>query len=111
MKWDSKVPMVPFNIKGDMLSYAFYKSEWKLFAPKRASLKIDQVVRGRSSATFVLKDNDGFAYPMFLTDLMYLLENHSVTYGRTPVLTWTAVKRGANFGIAVMRENDESGTA
>ena len=55
--------------------------------------------RGRSSATFILTDNRGLRYDMFMKDMLYLIQNADIDRG---VVTgkWTVVKRGQNYGLA-----------
>jgi hypothetical protein len=101
-RWDSAHPVVPFDDAGNLLDYpeAWRGLQWRLLEPFEASLTVLGVERGRSAARFVLGDDDGYRYPLFMTDMLTLLTSYGVEGGgRTPRLCWGATKRGTNYGI------------
>lgn len=69
--------------------------------PFTATLTATSVERGRSSAVFYWADEQGRAWPMFLTDLLALLQTTVVDHGQVTG-TWTVTKRGRNYGIALL---------
>lgn len=73
---------------------------WKPNAVFEASLCVEDYARGRSAANFIMKDSKtGVKYTMFLTDFLYLLQNHTLEKGTTPSLKWEFTKRGQNYGV------------
>lgn len=95
----------PFDEDGNLLTYprAWFGEAvvWKPIEPFDASLKLIGAERGRSAAHFIWEDNEGREYPMFLTDMIALLQQNVVEYGWCCNATWTIKKRGSNFGIAL----------
>lgn len=93
------VTHAPYSSGGELLSYPSGIVQWRPIIPFRASLTFVGHGRGRSAVTFNWRDEDGHVWPMFVTDLAGLLGETVLDHGRTPVLTWTVRKRGANYGI------------
>lgn len=106
MKWNPDSPTVPLDADGNMVSYATYTAKLHSFPNFVAPLQLRGVYRGRSAATIRWMDDSGRSYPMFLTDLEHLLMNATVENGRTNMLEWKAVKRGQNYGIAMVDQLD-----
>lgn len=62
--------------------------------------------KGRSSVTFTLKSQtDGSVYYMFLSDMFDLISRQAIDKGMTPRLKWSFVKKGANYGIAMLESD------
>jgi len=102
--WNPNEPQVPFDVHGNMQHYGGYATHFKVMYPFTASLKMEKMSRGRSAAFFyVIDEQTGKSYPMFMADLFYIIENHSIVQGVTPVLEWVPSKRGQNYGIKVKK--------
>ncbi len=78
---------------------------WIPNKPFQATMKIEGFSRGRSAANFDVEDENGRKYTIFMKDLLYILENHTVSKGKIEGLTWCFCKRGQNYGIQVYEEN------
>ncbi len=117
---NKKLLCFPF-INGSLQEYSFYNLNddeieriyngehiesqdgtiWKPNEEIYLRLHYDSYGRGRSSVTFYWKDDNGHRYPMFLTDMNDLLKQNvgvSNIYG-----IFTYVKRGANYGIKLLK--------
>lgn len=98
-KWDPKKPIVPLGADGSLLSYPGYgQGRWEEFVPFTGTLYLEGTERGRSSLLFIWKSKDGRRWPMFATHVADLIERGDIELGRARG-TWTAAKRGANYGI------------
>lgn len=75
--------------------------DWRPNAVFTAPMTLVDMHRGRSAAKFIVKDDAGHTYYLFMKDFMELLQRHSMRAGRTPPLKWQYCKRGANYGIQV----------
>ena len=76
--------------------------EWRPNLPFRAVLSYDGYARGRSSAGFVFKDENGHRYWMFMTDI-----DAAIRAGVQPLEIrgeFEFVKRGQNYGVRFIRE-------
>ena len=62
--------------------------------------------RGRSSATFIWKDEYDKTYPMFMSEMDRLIETITITKGYIGFHTWTIVKRGANYSLSLVNHAD-----
>lgn len=101
--WDAKNPHVPVDSHGNMKDwYGHYGAnntqQWEPFPPRTLTLTLDSYSRGQSSAKYWWKDDQGRRYPMFLKDLLDLIQNETLINGQVTA-TFTAVKRGQNYGI------------
>lgn len=126
--WDSKRPVLPFDENGNMLGYAFdepteedidkcysegksvhtYKdgrvrTEFRPFKNVLLSLHYIDYSRGRSSVKFIYRDSDEHKYEMFISDIHDLLRMVTRSIGYIYGY-FTAVKRGANYGIVFDKE-------
>jgi hypothetical protein len=63
-----------------------------------ATLTFKSIHRGRSAAHFIVEDEHGHKYVMFMTDLLTVLENCKIDRGKVHE-HWTFIKRGKNYGI------------
>lgn len=61
--------------------------------------------RGRSSISFIFEDSDGNKVPMFAKDFSDMVLKCSIVGGEVKG-KWTYVKRGANYGISYVTEED-----
>lgn len=75
--------------------------------PFRGSMRLTGYSRGRSAVYFdVVNDKTGAKYSIFMTDMMDILEKHSVIAGQIIhrggsdfTLMWVPTKRGNNYGV------------
>lgn len=72
--------------------------KWKKNFIFSARLRVAGTERGRSAARFILEDDDGHRYPMFMTDMLALTER-GISPGGYSEGEWTFCKRGQNYGI------------
>lgn len=75
---------------------------WKPNEEVELTLHYKNYSRGRSAATFLWEDDNGHFYPMFLTDLDDLIKQN--VCGSTIHAIFTYVKRGANYGIRLVKK-------
>lgn len=110
----AKTKEAPFKISdGSLFDYPPYSyggrsweelnCEWREITEFDLELQLEDIERGRSAARFIWVDPaTGAKYPMFMTDMKNLVL--SVTMERGLVMgTWTVVKRGANYGIKLVK--------
>lgn len=106
-----------YDSRGERL--ASPRSHWELlsFVPKwvtdvdwrpndafEAELHLRTFHRGRSSVTFEFVDEaTDVRYPMFVSDVFELMKFGEVSQGVVSG-KWQVVKRGANYGLAPVRE-------
>ena len=75
--------------------------------PFQATIQIEGYSRGRSAANFdVVNVETGATYTIFMTDMLDIILSENIYKGLV-VGMWCPVKRGANFGIAMVKENEE----
>jgi hypothetical protein len=117
----TKVTHAPFDQKGNLIPY-LSKSEiadgytgWGSYRreiemrenkPFWAEMTLVGYSRGRSAATFEWKDAHGHEYPMFMTDIVDLLQSGAVIQGGAANLHWMVAKRGSNYGIRVAKPEE-----
>lgn len=99
----------PYDANGNLREYTGYGStEWRPNEPFAATFFYKTWERGRSAVRIVWEDVNGITYPMFMKDMDALLtgghlstdealEGGTVVHGE-----WWVVKRGANYGIALV---------
>jgi len=76
-------------------------SQFHDIASFSAVLELDGMVRSGHSAYFVWKDvSTGATYPMFMSDMTWLLKHNGVYKGKTGT-RWEPCKRGQYYGIKV----------
>lgn len=97
----------PLAADGSLVSYARYEQTLTEVAPFAATLTIQSIVRGRSAAHFIWTDEQGRTWPMFMTDMVALLE-HGVEEGGSVTSTWAVQKRGANYGIRLAKKDERA---
>lgn len=116
------IDRVPYHSRtGELLHYASEYTtdvEWRGNEPFEAELRLEGIVRGRSSAYAVWLDYEAARqadqiddpdlapavprYPLFLTDLVELLRHKGIRKGGRVAGTWRVVKRGQNYGLALV---------
>lgn len=101
--WDPKKPVVPIGSDGALVSYPNYGGEWAELVPFDATLTLIDTARGRSSLIFRWETEDGRRWPMFASDVADLIRRGSFGEGGTVTGTWTASKKGANYGLKLAR--------
>ena len=77
----------------------YFKVEWKQNFEFDSVLGVRNMERGRSAKYLMWEDEQGREYPMFIVDLLDLLQRGIVHEGITAPFTWTFRKRGQNYGI------------
>jgi hypothetical protein len=99
---------IPYDAEGNMMHYAdrtylgiHVANEWRENIRFWTSMKLLGMNRGRSAAYFTWQDDNGFEYPMFMTDLVDLLNRSKVFFGETGPQPWKAIKRGRNYGLVL----------
>jgi hypothetical protein len=92
---------IPFDKDGNQLSYPDWRhNEWRDNYEFSTTLKIIDIERGRSAARFILEDEEGHTYQMFMKDMMNLLQGQKLEGN------WTFCKRGSNYGITPALEKN-----
>ena len=109
--WDSKNPIVAFrNDKMDEypVQYSKIPVNWFHVHDFVSDMEFERLEQGRSSFRVRLRAEDGIIYPAFLGDLEILLRTAVWKDGVvSSPKTWTFVKRGANYGIALKERVDK----
>ena len=82
--------------------YGDYATEWRENKPFKTKLTLDSMRSGRSAKYVIWVDDEGHSYPMFITDLLTLLQERSVVNGVTYDNEWIVRKRGKNYGLALV---------
>jgi len=107
------VDRVPYDADGSLLHYARTDQpgvNWSDNKPFIRSLQIVRSVRGRSSAYLLWGGADGETYPMFISDLIRLLQGQGIRKGGKVTTTWVVVKRGMNYGLAAAAPGSQVAT-
>lgn len=73
---------------------------WRPFKEVHMTLTLDHFEHRRAAGIFWWVDTDGRRYPMFATEFNRLLDEHLLAQVITG--TWSAEKRGANYGIRLV---------
>ncbi len=129
MAWDKDRPYAPFvpahvdwrgfDVRPQMESYAFItpneadidrmyetgelvinNEHFRPFKDVELSLTFVRYSRGRSATVFWWVDEEGCEYPMFCMEVERLLCEDKLR--KTIAGTWSAEKRGANYGIRLV---------
>lgn len=93
----------PFDSAGNLMHYpeSWREIEWRPNEPFHATLRVDDMRSGRSAKYLILRhpnSNDEREYPMFVTDLISMLAQTTVTWGVVSG-RWRVRKRGQNYGL------------
>ena len=96
----------PFDKNGNQMSYVDYWDKDVTYIENyefESEMTIITYSRGRSAANFVLKDERGHTYNVFMKDMIDIIHNSLIDKG---ILTgrWTFCKRGQNYGIKLVKE-------
>lgn len=116
----AKAPVkIPFEEDGSQMAYtsashdelpsysyasgSYQKAgEWRDNYEFEATLTVESMERGRSAARFILRDEHGRRFTMFMTDMLELIQTAElIAYGHIDG-RWTFQKRGANYGIKLI---------
>jgi len=74
--------------------------DWRSNDPFTATLRLAETRRGRSAAYFIWRSDDDREFPMFISDMLLLVQSGVTIRPGGMVSTWWMVtKRGANYGI------------
>lgn len=101
---------VPFDSRGWLMHYArknggyFSADKWVKPHEFSAKLKLERMSVGRSSKLAIWKSSDDIEYPMFISDLLYLIKNTTIKKGVVSGV-FTQCKRGQNYGIKYLKPN------
>lgn len=79
---------------------------WVPNDPFTATLRLDRMESGRSAKYVIwqaVSEVDGRCWPMFITDLLELVQHSTITGGVISA-RWQVRKRGQNYGIALAPE-------
>lgn len=71
---------------------------WRDNEPFEATMTFTGVTRGRSAARFILEDENGVHYEMFMSDALNLIQTSTLKKGAVPG-TWAFSKKGQNYGL------------
>ena len=74
---------------------------WRPFKEVPLTLRLDRFEQRRAAGVFWWKDDDGKRYPMFAKEFNRLVEEGHLAATIDGV--WSAEKRGANYGIRLVR--------
>jgi hypothetical protein len=89
---------IPFNVKGDLMSYEYHGAIMKDNFEFSDTLTYNGYGRGRSAASLYFTDAKGITYSMFLSDFDDLMKTKKLI-GDQVSGKWTFVKKGSNYGI------------
>lgn len=126
-----KLLLVPFDQDGSLLHYADERDhqwhrkaaeeygdplppwvenvEWRPNEPFERVLRIEGSKRGRSAAYLVWKDETGATFPMFLIDIVGLIQEGRTVHG-IAAGWWKVSRRGLNYGIQFISEQNPDST-
>lgn len=84
--------------------------DWRRNDPFTATLRLAETRRGRSAAYFIWRSDDGREFPMFISDMLLLVQSGVIIKPGGSVSTWWMVtKRGANYGIRYAGAEETAG--
>jgi len=101
---------IPFDKYGELLSYPSHLCVWKENCEFQAIFRVSGFERGRSAAHFILEAiqipadlpngiKSGKSFPIFMTDLLDLIQNKTIINGNIESSLWTFCKRGKNYAV------------
>ena len=102
-KWDKNKMVVPFDLKGNLTNYT-YNANWSRVFPFKSTMKIVDYGNTTGSATFDLEDENGSVYPIYVSDLLKVLQTRNVTNGAVEETMWTFKKQGMKYSIKLFEE-------
>ena len=74
--------------------------DWRPNDPFTGTLRLAETRRGRSAAYFIWHSDDGREFPMFISDMLLLVQSGvTIRPGGMVSTRWMVTKRGANYGI------------
>lgn len=96
----------PYHFNGNLLHYPeriyhqghFTEPEWKPNIPFAAKLYLDSMCRGRSAAYFMWQNEQGIKFPMFMSDMLNVIQKSIIENGWVDGI-WQVIKKGQNYGI------------
>lgn len=83
------------------LEYGNEGEEWRDNVPFTATLECTGMESGYSAKYTWWKDEEGHRYPMFVADIVHLVQNADITGGKVWDTQWIVRKRGQNYGIRI----------
>jgi hypothetical protein len=103
----TKVTEVPYSRGGSLLHWADRRSpdvRWLPNDPFQGVFRLAGMRSGRSAKYVLLGTDDGREFPMFVTDLLDVLNRSGISGGLTGNGPWIVRKRGQNYGVALARD-------
>ena len=99
---------VPFDKDGNLMTHPeeYSRPLWRDNSTFPAAMTIAGIARGRSADNFILKDEAGRTYNIFLRDALDMVRATTVVNGVVSG-NWTFRKRGPNYGIILARKEKE----
>lgn len=80
----------------------YLEPEWRdVSKPFCLSIFCASMSRGRSAAYFIWRDANGATYPMFMTDMLEVIQKARIFNGCIVDGWFTIRKRGQNYGLAL----------
>jgi hypothetical protein len=107
---------VPFGSGGSLLDYAsweydrdqsytrVWRCEWRDNKPFHLCLSLADMYSGRSAKGVIWRHEDGRTFPMFVVDLLDMLQHCVLSYG-VAVGYWAVRKRGQNYGLVYLGQH------
>lgn len=105
----------PYDSRGNLMHYAETNrwggwngaAEWRANDPMELTITVDHVQSGRSAKYTVWTGANGTTYPMFISDLIEMLREVTMTEGQIHAMFWVR-KRGQNFGLCYVGKVPEA---
>lgn len=98
----------PYDFSGNLMHFPslvwdqdkqkYVDPMWVDNKPFMASLYLGGFQRGRSAAYYMWENINGAKFPMFLSDMLDVVQNCTIKNGVVNSL-WHCVKKGQNYGI------------
>lgn len=100
---------VPFR-NGALLHYADVNYsgrsvEWRDNVPFDLAITLDHHSRGRSAAYYIWRADDGREFPMFMKEMIEVMQEVGVRKGGKVSARWKVIKRGQNYGLKLHLED------
>ncbi len=112
----TSVTQVPYAADGSLLHYvrmsaAFSETvDWRPNLPFQACLQIGGMYSGRSAKYLILQPvnspDDRRTYPMFVSDLLEMIQGYGIDAGGIVCARWMVAKRGENYGLRIARTGE-----
>jgi len=98
-----------YSLNGEIVTswsadaYAINKPPiWRDNVPFEAKMTVIGQSRGRSAVRFILEDEQGVHYYMFMTEMLALIQETTIVKGVVSG-TWAFAKKGQNYGLTRLK--------